>query len=387
MSILLIASFAYLTIYLKRIVTTKKSVQTQRFSDVRQAEIKEELNAGRLSQDEAKQLSDDLRTEVDLTSQQINLVTYDNSVSHFSVQVFATFTALTLLGAIALYQLLGFSNEVEFTDKLQKGEITQTDMSSFLSYRAQKYQRAQDWYWLGKDHLNQGDYLAAEQAFANALDNLTGEQQDELAILIDYSQSLFFANEKKPNKKLETVLARMLTIDPNQADALGLQGVIAFDKQDFNAAVLLWQKAILAGVDFAERASLLEGIARAREAGNITAEQIPELITHRLKVRAVVETPEKLTPDALFLVYAKTASQPMPVAIKRVLPSQLDNVIELTNLDNLMPGLTLKDLSRVDVVVKLTSVRARDLTEGADVATIKNLKVNSGKTVDIAIQL
>ncbi|TBR43144.1 hypothetical protein CBF23_005520 [Marinomonas agarivorans] len=390
-SIFLLASFAYLITYLKHIDFQNAKGCTQNFSDVRQAEIKEELTVGRLSTDEAQQLTKDLKIETNLANKQVSHTYYDAAISPFAIKVFAVFIALTLLGSVALYQTLGFNNEVMFTDKLRQGTTTPADVSEFLSYRAQKYQAPQDWYWFGEDLLNQKNYVAASQAFAKALNSLTTagavESQDELAILIAYSQSLFFENNQKPTPELERVLARILTINPNQTDALGLQGVVAFEKANFKEAILLWQKAIRAGAGISERASLLDGIAKAREVGNISNQQIPELITHRIKVKASLNNPEKLTNDALFLVYAKTAQQPMPVAIKRILPNQLNNVIELTNLDNLMPGASLQDLSKVDVVVKLTSIHAQDLTKGKDVALVKNLSVNSSETVNIAIQL
>ncbi len=100
-----------------------------------------------------------------------------------------------------------------------------------------------------------------------------------------------------------------------------------------------------------------------------------------------IEGLNKLASDALFLVYARTAKQPMPIAIKRILPTQLSDVIELTNLDNLMPGMSLLDVSTVDVVVKLAHQSDRDLTKGKEVGYLDNVTVNDNDVLDITIKL
>lgn len=387
-SALSIASFAYLAWYLKNVTGVNSSKKLPSFSAIRQQEIQEELDAGRLSSDEAKQLKADLKMEVDLVrGEGMSGGSHATLTNDFSIKLLFAFAVFTLLGAFALYQQLGFNNDVVFTEKANNGQITREDTINFLLYRANKHQRAQDWYWLGKEHLGQGDYVAAEMAFAKALEVPSENQQDTLTILVDYAQSLFFANGQKVSEKLEHIVAQILSIDPNQTSTLGLKGIIEFEDQNFKGAILAWQKAIKAGAGLSERSSLLGGIQKARQAGNITEKDIPSLISHKIKVKMVVEQLQKIPSNSVFLVYAKAASQPMPVAIKRILPNQINNVIELTNLDNLMPGMTLKELSKVDVIVKLANQHDQDLTKGKDVASLSNVTVNSGKLLKLPIKL
>jgi len=387
-SAILVISFAYLIFYLQGVVYINKSKKLPDFSAIRQQEINEEFEAGRISAEEAKQLKQDLTAEVSLTNKQGKSERQANSQSsHFSYQIFAVFIAISFLSALALYQHLGFNNEVVFTEKIKQGEVTQESMTAFLSYRAHKYNRAEDWYWLGKDKVELEDYQAAKDAFEQALLIPSENDEDVLMILVEYAQSIFFANEQQIGDQLEDVITQILAINSAQPTALGLQGIIEFDRQNYQQAILVWQKAIHSGASFTERASLLEGIQRAREIGSISIEQIPSLVSHKIKLTLSVEGVNKLASDALFLVYARTAAQPMPVAIKRIFPAQLNGIIELTNLDNLMPGMSLLDVSKVDVVVKLARQSDQDLTKGKEVGYLRNVVVNSSDVLEIAIKL
>ncbi len=266
-------------------IYSQKRKKLPDFSAIRQQEINEELDAGRISAEEAKQLKQDLMAEVSLTSKQTKSQgKVSSGANYFSYQILATFIAISCLGALALYQHLGFNNEVAFTEEIKQGEVTQKSMTDFLSYRAHKYSRAQDWYWFGKDKIELEDYQAAKDAFEKALSIPSENGEDVLMILVEYAQSIFFANGQQIDNQLEEVITKILSINPLQPTALGLQGIIEFDRKNYQQAILAWQKAIHSGAAFTERASLLEGIRQAREIGNISTEQVPSLISHKIKL-------------------------------------------------------------------------------------------------------
>ena len=389
MGAILVLSLTYVAYYVKQTMAQDAESDLVNFSKVRAAEIDEECQSGRISDAEASVLKADLATEISLASEPANNLgrKFTQDSGRLPSQMFALILVTATLGSVALYQYLGFSKEVIFTERMQQGSITQEGMSDFLLYRAEKNQRPQDWFFVAQDKVSQQDYLGAQFAFEQALKNPPEDPNDVVVILTEYAQSIFFANQRKVDPKLESVIAQILAIDANNSTALGLQGIIEFDRGAYREAVLVWQQAIKFGASIAEREGLLQGIQQAREIGGITQEQVPNLISHKIKLSFSIENPEKLTADAVFLVYAKLPLRPMPIAIKRLRQDALLSQVELTNLDNLMPGMTLAEAQKVDLVVKLASSSDQDLTKGLEIAKLKDVLVNQNKVFHISIEL
>lgn len=389
MGAILILSLTYVAYYVKRSMEQEAEADLSNFSNVRAIEIDEEYQSGRISHFEATQLKADLVTEVELaqTGQSYSFVQTGLSSNKLPSQVFALILVAATLGSVALYQYLGFSREVVFTEQMKQGTITQEGMSDFLVFRAEKNKRAQDWFFVGQDKVSQQDYVGAQYAFEQALTNPPEDPNDVVTILTEYAQSIFFANQRKVVPQLESVIDQILSLDANNSTALGLQGIVEFDRGAYKDAVIVWQKAIQFGSSIAEREGLLQGIQQAREIGNISDEQVPNLVSHKIKLSFSINNPEKLADDAVFLVYAKLPMRPMPIAIKRLDRQALMTQVELTNIDNLMPGMTLAQAQKVDLVVKLAKSTDQDLTKGLEIAKLTDVLVNQNKVFHISIEL
>ena len=388
MGAILVLSLTYVAYYVKRTLTQNAEADLTNFSNVRASEIDEEYQSGRISHLEATVLKADLVTEVEIAqSPNTKNASFVYASAKLPSQVFALILVLATLGSVALYQHLGFSREVIFTDQMRQGAITQSDMSEFLVYRANKNQRTQDWYFVGQDKIAQKDYLGAQLAFEKALVNPPEDPQDVMVILTEYAQSVFFANERQVVPKLEGIVDQILAIDATNSTALGLQGIIEFDRGAYKEAIIVWQKAIQSGASIAEREGLLQGIQQAREIGAVGVDQVASLISHKVKLNIAISNPEKLTDNAVFLVYAKLPLRPMPIAIKRLTHQDLMADIELTNIDNLMPGVTLAQAKKVDLVIKLASSTDQDLTKGVEIGKLTNVLVNQNKVFHISIDL
>lgn len=388
MGALIVLSLTYVAYYVKRNMAETEQADLASFSKVREVEIDDELSSGRISEFEATQLKADLATEIDLANSEANTqFPHSKSSNKLPSQVFAFILVFASLGSVALYQYLGFSREVVFTEQMKQGTITQEGMSDFLEFRAEKNQRAQDWFFVGQDKVSQQDYVGAQYAFEQALTNPPEDPQDVVVILTEYAQSVFFANQRKVVPKLEKIIEQIFAIDANNSTALGLQGIIEFDRGAYKEAIIVWQKAIQFGASIAEREGLLQGINQAREIGQIGNDQVPSLISHKIKLSFDISNPEKLAQDAIFLVYAKLPMRPMPIAIKRLDRQALMAPVELTNIDNLMPGMTLAQAQKVDLVVKLASSTDADLTKGLEIAKLTDVLVNQDKVFHISIEL
>ncbi|CUB03048.1 c-type cytochrome biogenesis protein CcmI [Marinomonas fungiae] len=387
--IVMIAVTAISLLYVMRSILLQRGYQQQEdsgksFLAIRKQEVAEELAAGRLTDNEAKQLNADIVSEAQYINQH-GALTLNKEIRWARIALSAA-VAVILVGSVFLYQRLGFAPDVMFTQKMVERSASDEDISEFLNYRVARYDRAEDWYYLASEQVLAGDYPAAIASYRRVLKKLEVDSADRVNVQVELAQAMFYANNNTVSQTMRETVAEVLKTAPNNVKALGLQGIIDFDAADYQAAVMTWQKAIRLGSDRQERMDLLSGIAAARKQGGITEEQVPALITHRLQLQLVLEK-GVLSNDDVFLVYAKSSDQPMPIAIQRISAAEFGVPIVLTNIDNLMPGKTLSDVEQVEVVVKRSQNNAQDLTQGEIVGYLSSVPSHSSNIFKVNVSL
>lgn len=386
MSAMMVLSILYL--YRSVILRAGKSVDTnqQAFSNVRRTEVAEEVEAGRLTSQESAQLLVDIEHEASLPSIK------ESHFFHADVQlarwVMLAVIVVAVLGSVSLYQWIGYSKDVVFTQDLQNQQLTPQKVSDFLQYRSRRYDRVEDWYYEATDFVSVGKYEEAVIAFEKALSKLPANGENRTGLLVEYAQTIFYASDNQSSEKMRRVVDQILKDVPTEATALGLKGVSEFDQENYLGAVLAWQEAIRYNPRSAERIALLSAIGKAREAGDINYEQIAPIITHQVAVKIEWDTNSlQWHSDDILLVYALAEGQKMPVAIQRVLPDELGQPILLTNLDALMPTATLAEIDKVDLVVKLSNINDNDLTKGQIIGIKEGSLTNRKEIIVIKVAL
>ena len=356
----------------------------QSFLKIRQQEVDEELASGRLTAHEAAQLQQDVISEAEYIQEHGALAL--NRKVHWARVLLAAMVAIIVVGAFTLYERLGFAPDVRFTQKMLDQSANDEDISTFLNYRVERYDRAEDWYYLASEQVLAQDYPAAIASYRMVLQKLDEASADRINVQVELAQAMFYANHNTVSQPMREVVAEVLVSAPNNVKALGLQGIIDFDGGHYRDAILTWQKAIQLGTDRQERFDLLSGIAAARKQGGITEEQVPALISHRLQLKLDV-VQGAVGPEDVYLVYARTQGQAMPVAIQRISAQEFDAPLVLTNIDNLMPGKTLADVPSVDIVVKRASKSAQDLSQGEIVGQLLSVPSRSDKIFKVKVSL
>lgn len=386
MAIIIFVCIVYFYYAVKRSASQLTHSYQDNFSRVRRVEIAQEEAMGRLTPSEARQLLNDLDQEVDSQSNQSRrFFSADVSLARWTM---FSVVALSVLGSVSLYQQLGYATEVAFTEDLRKQQLTPEKITRFLQYRSERYERIEDWYFLATDYMNANKNSEAVSAFEKALEKPSQNAQDHLALLVEYAQAIFYANDNQSSPKMLAVVEAILQQDPTQAIALDLKGVAAFSQQNYLGAVLAWQEAIRYSPRSLERLALLSAIAKARQRGRIDYQQVAPIITHQLAVKIEWdESDRKWQPDDVLLVYAVIKGQKMPVAIQRIFPDDLNQPILLTNLDALMPTVTLAETETVDLMVKLSSIHDKDLTKGRIIGIKESLLINTKEIFAINVAL
>jgi len=359
---------------------------TESFALVRQTEIAQEEEAGRLTSSESRQLLLDVDVETSSIDRRKRKA-FNNDVV-FARWVMLGVTVVAVLGSVSLYQQIGFAKEVAFTQDLQTQSLTPQKVSDFLHYRSERYGRVEDWYYLAADFVNAEKYQEAVDAFEKALEKLPRNAENRVNLLVEYAQAIFYANGGKSSDKMLKVVEAILKVAPTQATALDLKGVAEFAQQNYLGALLAWQEAIRYSVRSPERLALLSAIGRARQLGRIDYQQVLPIITDQIAVKVEWDNSKHaFQQDDVLLVYAVVKGQKMPIAIQRVFPEDLGQPILLTNLDALMPTLTLADVNKVDLIVKLANVNDNDLTKGRIIGTKRDLLTNHKEIFVINVAL
>jgi cytochrome c-type biogenesis protein CcmH len=356
------------------------------FSEVRRKEIAEEEEAGRLTASESSQLLLDVDSEIkSIDGRQKRF--FHNDI-FFARWVMLGVVVIAVLGSVSLYQRVGYSTEVAFTQDLQTQKLTPQKVSDFLKYRSARYDRVEDWYYLATDYVSAEKYQEAVLAFETALEKLPKNAENRVNLLVEYAQAIFYANGGQSSDKMLKIVDAILQVAPTQATALDLKGVADFAQQNYLGAVLAWQEAIRYSGHSTERLALLSAISKARELGRIDYQQVAPIITDQLAVKIEWGASE-LTwqKDDVLLVYAVIKGQKMPISIQRVFPEDLGETILLTNLDSLMPTVTLAETDKVDLVVKLANINDNDLTKGRIIGTKHGLLTNRKEIFVIKVAL
>ncbi len=117
------------------------------------------------------------------------------------------------------------------------------------------------WAMLGRSYAVLGRHAQAVPAFEKAV----ALRPDDAVLLADYADALRAANGRSMEGAPGELIARALKIDPNNLKALSLAGTAAFDRKDYSAALLHWDKLVRLAPDSPFAQQIRAGIDEARK--------------------------------------------------------------------------------------------------------------------------
>lgn len=121
---------------------------------------------------------------------------------------------------------------------------------------------AKGWYLLGRLYSSQKDEAHAVQAFAQAY----GFYPKNETYAVNYAQSLWQLNHQQFNKQIVEIFTNLLTLNPNQPDALAMLAMNAYMNNDFTGAIEYWEKLLeIAPPQSQEALTIHQAIAKAQE--------------------------------------------------------------------------------------------------------------------------
>jgi cytochrome c-type biogenesis protein CcmH len=338
----------------------------------REAELLRDQAAQRISAEQAEELKTELARSllIDADTPNAPLLTIQGNKHWLTSILVAMFV---VLGAFMLYQRWGFSEQVaawSFVNTQVPGKVADAQMARGVAAGLQKFldkhpDDVNAWFLLTQVHMAAELYREALSAFKR-LHALTG---DDPSVLSQYAQAQFLYMGGKLDPLGQSLVDKLLALEPQHPGGLNLRAVDAYKKQDYATAIRDWRTVlantqegttdydtVLGWVTVAYDKLLEADPAAAKalvaEAHAATAPPSASMSSAAavpssgggIKVRVTLaETLKADVPaDATLFVFARAPSgPPMPIAVEKHPVSALPLDLVLDDADAMMSELKL----------------------------------------------
>ena len=207
---------------------------------------------------------------------------------------------------------------------------------------------------LGRYYMSQGEYVRARQVYLA----LVEKTPDDAALLALAAQAGYLANERVLDDATQILAERALSHNPHEQSALGMLGMAAFERGQYEAAVGYWQRMLAVQEPGSADADLLAGLI-ARVQSSPAAEKSPAVAAQArgkgVTVRVQLPAGAQLETNDVLFVFARDPSSPspMPVAAKRFAATQLPLEVRLDDAAS-MAGQQVSTLPQVLVIARIS---------------------------------
>ena len=276
------------------------------------------------------------------------------------------FIALLVL-TFALYRVWGAADEVRATELLMyasEAELTPaeyTELDQRLSAAIAQNPTVMEWTYLHARLLQrQGQYADAAAAYDELLRTLPDDRtEDRAALLALKAQMQFFARGQQADEDLYATVTEALALVPDQQQALGLAGIMAFELGYYRDAIDHWRglwKDLPQGM---ESMALENGIRRAAERLEANDETVDLSWLARTGIQVTVDLApavrQTVQPsDIVFVLARAVEGPPLPLAVQRMTVADLPVTLVLDDSMAMAPGMNLSSADTVTVTARIS---------------------------------
>ncbi len=211
-------------------------------------------------------------------------------------------------------------------------------------------------YWLLLARLEQrrGEIAPALAAYRQVLDR----EPEAVVVRAEYAQLLFLAAGNVVTQQVRDQVGQVLAAQPENALALSLRGIDAFQHDRLPEAIDAWQRVLEVAPDSAEAEAVTAAIAAARDRLGVAAPPV-------LRISVALAPEVTADPGLPVFVYVREwQGPPMPVAARRLRVGDLPAEITFGVDSGLSPDRPLGSIQRFEVVARLA--RSGTPTPGPD---------------------
>ena len=283
--------------------------------------------------------------------------------------IFASLLILLVVGAsYSLYQVWGAYNQAKATELLSFSAEAQLkpdeyqELGERLVTAMSNDQDNLEWSYLhGRMLQAEGNYAAAADAYQTLLPKLKTEQiEDRAAVLALVAEMRFFANNQQADESLYQLTKESLALIPNQRQALGLAGILAYELQHYQAAIQHWRALWQQLPQGMESKALENGIYRAVQALQARGETADvSWLQQRVGVQVTIDLADELrsqlNPNTPVFVLAKSpVGPPLPLAVRRLQVAQLPITLFLDDSMAMAEGMNISSVDSVTIIARVS---------------------------------
>ncbi|MFC5302963.1 c-type cytochrome biogenesis protein CcmI [Azospira restricta] len=211
------------------------------------------------------------------------------------------------------------------------------------------------WLMLAKSYGVLGRFAESAAAYGRAIALLPPDAQ----VLADFADTVAMAQGRSLQGEPERIVKDALTIDPNNIKALALSGTIAFERQDYRAAIAQWQKILPLVPEGSQAAMGIQGSIRDAENRLAAAGGAPKAAAGGAAVAGSVTIDPalaaKIAPGDTLFVFARAADGPkMPVAMARMPAGKLPASFLLDDSMSMTPNFKLSQQQKVVIGARIS---------------------------------
>ena len=255
----------------------------------------------------------------------------------------------------SMYNSLGASTDLNIAHLLKKRAnlgLNESGRELNINLQEKIYNRLQDkpnhTYYLitlAQLKMENRDFLGAKESYLKVL-KLRPNDSD---LLSEYAQALYFSENRKFTKEVKSIINKTIKLNPNNAVALGLNGIDYFEQGLYRLAVISWENALkVTKKNTPEANALNTSILHAKK---FTNEK-----NYRLSVE--IEIPEKyrINKDNIIYIYAREwEGSPKPLAAVKFKLSDLPKVVLLDDSMGMMGPKNLSSVEFLEIIARISA--------------------------------
>ena len=347
----------------------------------RLTELEEEYQQGKIDEENFNMLRDELAGAMldDVGEEQApgEVRAEDLRMDHrwrstWAVVVLAGF--LLPAGVVLLYQQWGALGKVEQYQAMQ--ELQQNSdgdrvarMDQLTSQLRERLEAQPDnpdgWAMLGRSLMRMERYPEAARAFEQLAD-VVGNRSGEAVAWGLSAQAWFFDSQGAMTDEVTRAMDRARELNPNEVNTLGLLGIHAFERENFEQAIGHWEKIIEVAPDHPQIASIREGVAQAYQR---LGREVPptvkpdqasgseEVSDRGVNVRVELDGSfaGEVAPDTTLFVYAREPdTQSAPLAVARLTAGELPANLRLDDSLAMAPQFRISGVDEVVLAARIS---------------------------------
>lgn len=272
------------------------------------------------------------------------------------------------LASVFLYMEWGAINQVEQFQTMQQIEasgddraLQMEDLTTQLHDRLQAQPDNPDgWAMLGRSYMRMEHYSDAAAAFER-LASVAPDRRSEAVAWGLSAQAWFFESEGSMDERVTSAIRKARELNENEVNSLGLLGIHAFERRNFEEAIRYWEKIIEVAPDHPQLPSIRRGVAQAYQNLGMPAPEEPEAapVSDR-GVSVSIELDEafagQVSPDTILFVYARSPDlQSAPLAVARLTAEQLPVTVRLDDRLAMAPESRISGAQEVILAARLSA--------------------------------